>query len=71
MRLRSFATGNRFFLCLARQVVLDNPECFLCSASLTLPIVWWRGSTGDLLLHAQCATRLSIRLLTDAEERHA
>lgn len=71
MKIRTFAKGDGFLLPLARQVVLDNPECFYCYGALTLPVVWWRGSIGDLLLHRKCATALATRLLTDAEERSA
>ncbi len=32
--------------------------------SLSLPAIWWQG-TFDLLLHADCANRLALKLLAD------
>ena len=49
--------------------ILETDECFYCCELIDLredARIWWRGSSGDILLHARCAQTWIMHLAKDA-----
>jgi len=42
--------------------------CFYCGASLADPAVAWSGFDSDVYLHADCVSKLFVRLARDVHE---